>query len=127
VRLLNLDGRLHVSTPDGLVDVAAAGRGQFSGDPQEAYDRWEELVAWSESSTDVLTPTGTGDVDPARLGAPTPRPRQVFAVGLNYADHAGHLHQVRLGDLRPGHDGVPAARVGGLGGRTRGRDGPRRS
>jgi 2,4-diketo-3-deoxy-L-fuconate hydrolase len=88
VRLLNLDGRLHVSTPGGLVDVAAAGPGQFSGDPQEAYDRWEELVAWYESSTDVLTPTGTGDVDPARLGAPSPRPRQVFAVGLNYADHA---------------------------------------
>jgi 2,4-didehydro-3-deoxy-L-rhamnonate hydrolase len=88
VRLLNLDGRLQVSTPSGLVDVAAASRGHFSGGPQEVYDRWEEFLAWYESSTSDLTPADTGNVDPARLGAPSPRPRQVFAVGLNYADHA---------------------------------------
>jgi 2-keto-4-pentenoate hydratase/2-oxohepta-3-ene-1,7-dioic acid hydratase in catechol pathway len=28
-------------------------------------------------------------VDENRLGAPAPRPRQVFALALNYADHAG--------------------------------------
>ena len=26
--------------------------------------------------------------DAAALGAPVPRPRQVFAIGLNYAEHA---------------------------------------
>ena len=28
-----------------------------------------------------------GDVAGTELGAPVPRPRQVFAIGLNYADH----------------------------------------
>ena len=88
MRLVNLDGRLQVSMPSGLVDVATASRGSFSGSPQEIYDRWEEFVAWYEDNGSVLTPTETGDIDPARLGAPSPRPRQVFAVGLNYADHA---------------------------------------
>ncbi|MCV2489765.1 fumarylacetoacetate hydrolase family protein [Geodermatophilus sp. YIM 151500] len=88
MRLLNLDGRLQVSTASGLVDVAAASRGHFSSGPQDVYDRWEEFVAWCETSAGDLTPTDTGDLDPVRLGAPSPRPRQVFAVGLNYADHA---------------------------------------
>ncbi|HST98423.1 MAG TPA: fumarylacetoacetate hydrolase family protein, partial [Geodermatophilus sp.] len=88
MRLLNLDGRLQVSTPSGLVDVAAASRGHFSGAPQEVYDRWAEFVAWYGENGSVLAPPDTGDIDPARLGAPSPQPRQIFAVGLNYADHA---------------------------------------
>lgn len=88
MRLVNLDGRLQVSTPGGLVDVAAASRDHFSCDPQEVYDRWTEFVAWYANNRSVLAPTHTGDLDPARLGAPSPRPRQVLAVGLNYADHA---------------------------------------
>jgi 2,4-diketo-3-deoxy-L-fuconate hydrolase len=88
VRLVNLEGRLQVATPGGLVDVAAASHGRFSGDPQEVYDRWREFVDWYAEKAGGLAPTDTGDIDPARLGAPSPRPRQVFAVGLNYADHA---------------------------------------
>ena len=88
MRFLNLDGRLQVSTPSGLVDVAAASRGHFSGAPQEVYDRWAEFVAWYGENGSVLAPPDTGDIDPARLGAPSPQPRQIFAVGLNYADHA---------------------------------------
>ena len=32
--------------------------------------------------------SGGGDFDPAKLDAPVPRPRQVFAIGLNYRAHA---------------------------------------
>ena len=85
---MNLDGRLQVSTSSGLVDVAAASRGHFSGSPQQIYDRWVEFVAWYGENGSVLAPPDTGDIDPARLGAPSPQPRQIFAVGLNYADHA---------------------------------------
>lgn len=88
MRLVNLDGRLCLSTPGGLVDVATASRGRFSGDAQEVYDRWVEFLAWYEERGSGPAPTDAGDVDPARIGAPSPRPRQVFAVGLNYADHA---------------------------------------
>jgi 2,4-didehydro-3-deoxy-L-rhamnonate hydrolase len=40
---------------------------------------------------------GAGDmvVDAAHLGAPTPAPRQVFAVGLNYAEHAEESKMAR--------------------------------
>ena len=88
MRLTNLDGHLHLSIPGGLVDVATASHGRFSGDPQEAYDRWAEFRAWPEEHGSGLPPTDAGEVDPARIGAPSPRPRQVFAIGLNYADHA---------------------------------------
>jgi 2,4-didehydro-3-deoxy-L-rhamnonate hydrolase len=88
MRLVNLDGQLQLSTPGGLVDVATASRGRFSGDPHAIYDRWAEFLAWYAEHGRGLAPTDAGDVDPARIGPPSPRPRQVFAAGLNYADHA---------------------------------------
>jgi 2-keto-4-pentenoate hydratase/2-oxohepta-3-ene-1,7-dioic acid hydratase in catechol pathway len=88
MRLVNLDGRLQMSTPGGLVDIATASHGLFSPEPWQIYDRWAEFVFWYEENSSVLAPTAAGDIGPARLGAPSPRPRQVFAVGLNYADHA---------------------------------------
>jgi hypothetical protein len=82
VRLVNLEGRLQVSTPGGLVDIAAASHGDFSGDPEEIYDRWAEFVAWYEENRSALTPTDAGGIDLARVGSPSPRPRQVFGRGV---------------------------------------------
>ena len=67
---------------DGIVDVAEASAGRFSPDPQSIYERWDELQAWPAPSTP------TGPLTEAALLAPVPRPRQVFAIGLNYAGHA---------------------------------------
>jgi len=47
------------------------------------YDRWDDFVGFAATVTDA-----TGDLDPASLGNPVPRPRQVFAIGLNYRTHA---------------------------------------
>jgi 2-keto-4-pentenoate hydratase/2-oxohepta-3-ene-1,7-dioic acid hydratase in catechol pathway len=82
MRLANLTGRLAILTAGGAVDVRAASRGRFDSDPQAIYERWGEFVQWAAGVA------GASAYDDADLGAPVPRPRQVFALGLNYAMHA---------------------------------------
>ena len=82
MKLANHNGRLVLVVDDGIVDIANASGGQFTADPQSIYEQWDELRAWSAPSTP------TGPLDEAALLAPVPRPRQVFAIGLNYAGHA---------------------------------------
>lgn len=75
-------------TPTIGLDVARASREYFDSDPQAAFDRWPELLEWARSvDPDVMT-GARHELVPGLLGAPSPRPRQVFAIGLNYADHA---------------------------------------
>ncbi|MGW2173347.1 fumarylacetoacetate hydrolase family protein [Streptomyces sp. NPDC001705] len=84
MRIANLFGRL-VLVVDGLaVDVEEASGGRFTADPQAVYERWEEFRQWVAQAS---LPEGSA-LDPARLGAPVPAPRQIVAAGLNYRDHA---------------------------------------
>ena len=83
MRLYNLAGRLAVATGDRLVDVHDASGGLFAADPQQVYERWQEFRDWAGD-----LPAVGEQPDPAVLGAPVPCPRQVFAIGLNYVDHA---------------------------------------
>jgi 2,4-diketo-3-deoxy-L-fuconate hydrolase len=83
MKLANLDGRLVVVLPDGVVDVATASDGRFGPDPMSAYDDWAAFADWAAGATEA-----TGPLDEAALGCPVPRPRQVFAIGLNYRSHA---------------------------------------
>ncbi|MGI5499047.1 fumarylacetoacetate hydrolase family protein [Lentzea sp. CA-135723] len=90
MRVANINGRLAVKAGDGFLDVAIASEGAFDPDPHEAYARWDELLAWSEqvpALPTALTAKARVDRDGAVWGAPSPRPAQVFAVGLNYRDH----------------------------------------
>jgi 2-keto-4-pentenoate hydratase/2-oxohepta-3-ene-1,7-dioic acid hydratase in catechol pathway len=84
VRVGNLSGRLSLFTADGAVDVAEISEGRFGPDPQAVYDRWDEFTAWAA----VADLSGGAPFDPVALGAPTPAPGQVFAIGLNYRAHA---------------------------------------
>ncbi|ODU05705.1 MAG: fumarylacetoacetate hydrolase [Pseudonocardia sp. SCN 72-86] len=85
MRIANAAGRLVLMTPDGLgLDVESASDGRFGADPQGVYDRWDEFRTWADTAPlDAAEPIADGD-----LRAVTPRPPQVFAVGLNYRDHA---------------------------------------
>ena len=85
MRIANLDGRLVLRFPDGVTDVEKASNGRFSADPRAVFARWDEFGGWARGlRAPVIEP-----FDPNRLKAPAPSPSQVFAIGLNYADHAG--------------------------------------
>ena len=84
MRIANLDGRLVVLTTRGAVDVHTHSRGEFPADPGAVYEDWDRFMDWARTVDGELGEP----FDDARLGAPSPRPRQVFAVALNYAPHA---------------------------------------
>jgi 2,4-didehydro-3-deoxy-L-rhamnonate hydrolase len=83
MRVANVDGRLKLIVPTGSVDVERASGGKFSSDPQVAYAHFEELRNWADGVEAADEP-----FDPTTACSPVPAPRQVFAIGLNYADHA---------------------------------------
>ena len=84
MRIGNLSGRLTVLTGSGAVDVETASGGRFGPDPQRVYAVWDEFAAWSA----LADLSGAAAFDAADLGPPTPAPAQVFAIGLNYREHA---------------------------------------
>ncbi|HEY8524263.1 MAG TPA: fumarylacetoacetate hydrolase family protein [Acidimicrobiales bacterium] len=70
----------------GVIDVERASGGAFPADVAAAYERWDELVEWAASPEAARAEAEP--YRPADLGPPSPRPRQVFALALNYRDHA---------------------------------------
>lgn len=87
MRIANLSGRLALISETKSLDVETASEGRFSANPQEAYDRWEEFAAWA-ADVDVDSHEKATVYRAEDLGAPVPRPPQVFAIGLNYGSHA---------------------------------------
>ncbi|MFC9840761.1 fumarylacetoacetate hydrolase family protein [Rhodococcus sp. NPDC127530] len=83
MRVANQAGRLQVVADGIAVDVETASGGRFSAEPQQIYSRWDEFTAWAATADFT---NGTPVVE-SELGAPVPRPGQIFAVGVNYADH----------------------------------------
>lgn len=85
MRLANVRGRaVLVRTDESGVDVATATQGRFGPDLPSVYAAWDGFHTWAAGSDDPA------DVHFRRsdLGPPSPAPRQVVALGLNYADHA---------------------------------------
>ena len=83
MKLANLDGRAVLVTDDGGIDIASASHGAHGPDMRSIYDEWDDFVAWARGVEDADTVA----IDDSRLRAPVD-PRQVFAIGLNYAAHA---------------------------------------
>jgi 2-keto-4-pentenoate hydratase/2-oxohepta-3-ene-1,7-dioic acid hydratase in catechol pathway len=88
MRIANMGGRLHLVRDGDAIDVELASGGRFPADPQGIYDVWDQFVAWAASLGSV---EGI-PFDPDRVGAPSPRPRQVFGIGLNYRAHAAEAN-----------------------------------
>jgi 2-keto-4-pentenoate hydratase/2-oxohepta-3-ene-1,7-dioic acid hydratase in catechol pathway len=86
VRIANVAGRLTVLVGEAGIDVEQVSGGLFSANPSAVYPRWDEFCSWAAGRTDLEHNRGV-HVDPLTLGAPSPAPRQVFAIGANYQDH----------------------------------------
>ncbi|WP_009478407.1 fumarylacetoacetate hydrolase family protein [Rhodococcus sp. JVH1] len=93
MRIANLDNRavLVVGAGTGAeraVDIATVSDGRFGPNISAVFDAWAEVTEWAaKQDLRALADDGV-DIDRRLLGAPSPAPRQVFAVGLNYHDHA---------------------------------------
>ncbi len=83
MRMANVDGRVKVLVGGGAVDVEQASGGRLPAHVQAAYERFDDLVAWASGVTLADEPFA-----PEQAGAPSPSPRQVFGIGINYRDHA---------------------------------------
>lgn len=90
MRLANLAGRAVLVADDRAIDVDAASSGRFGPDVAPLYDSWDEFRAWAAG---VDMGAATSPVDRSLLGPPSPRPRQVFGIGLNYREHADETGQ----------------------------------
>ena len=89
MRIATRAGRTVLVSPHSMmaVDLAKASGGVFRPDPRQAYDAWGELVRWYRTAAIDFARDGERfELD--ELEAPSPDPRQVFAIGLNYRDHA---------------------------------------
>ncbi|KAA9158123.1 fumarylacetoacetate hydrolase family protein [Amycolatopsis acidicola] len=88
MRIANLDGRAVLVGPGSRVfDIATRSGGRFGPGPRHVLEHWAEFRAWSGAAE----LSGGEPLDPARLRAPVENPRQVFAVGMNYAGHAAEV------------------------------------
>jgi 2-keto-4-pentenoate hydratase/2-oxohepta-3-ene-1,7-dioic acid hydratase in catechol pathway len=84
MRLANLAGRATIVTGNAAIDVEKASRGRFPADPHEVFAHWTDFRRWAGGLRD----SGDRPIVESDLGAPSPRPTQVFGIGLNYKAHA---------------------------------------
>ena len=83
MKIANVADRAVLLLGDEIADIASASDGRFGPDPMSIYDDWDAFAAFARGVS-----TGTAPLDKTALGNPVPRPRQVFAIGLNYRSHA---------------------------------------
>jgi 2-keto-4-pentenoate hydratase/2-oxohepta-3-ene-1,7-dioic acid hydratase in catechol pathway len=88
MRIATISQRLSLVTGSGAIDVHAASGGQFGADPAAVYPSWQEFTDWAGAAlADEATLPDPAPFTLDSLGSPSPAPRQVFGIGLNYSDH----------------------------------------
>jgi 2-keto-4-pentenoate hydratase/2-oxohepta-3-ene-1,7-dioic acid hydratase in catechol pathway len=82
---VNFEGRQGLDVGGRFVDLERESDGKFSADPMMIFREWAEVRDWAAGRV----PSGSAPlIEPKKLGPPVPHPTQVFAIGLNYRDHA---------------------------------------
>jgi 2-keto-4-pentenoate hydratase/2-oxohepta-3-ene-1,7-dioic acid hydratase in catechol pathway len=89
-RLASFRNRAHlvVGEDNRLVDIEQASNGSLSSDPMLCLAKWDQVRALSKS---VIATSDAPNAILENLDCPVPRPRQMFAVGLNYRKHAEEM------------------------------------
>lgn len=84
-RFANVDDRAVLIDSDDYYDLAALSGGAIPSDPMAALAHHAEFHSLA---ADIAVAEPTGSLSNVILGAPSPRPRNSYGVGLNYAKHA---------------------------------------
>jgi 2,4-didehydro-3-deoxy-L-rhamnonate hydrolase len=90
VQIGNLDGRSVLIDDGRAIDIERTSSGRFDSAPATVYNRWDEFVSWARDVN--LSGADSSPINPSQLNTPVPAPRQIFAIGLNYADHAAEAN-----------------------------------
>jgi 2-keto-4-pentenoate hydratase/2-oxohepta-3-ene-1,7-dioic acid hydratase in catechol pathway len=102
MRIANMNGRAQLVVAGDRLDVHTASSARFGPSLPALYEDWDAFRLWTATAPEAAGPPGSltsGDTrekggstvepfDPASCGPPSPAPRQVFAVALNYREHA---------------------------------------
>jgi 2-keto-4-pentenoate hydratase/2-oxohepta-3-ene-1,7-dioic acid hydratase in catechol pathway len=105
MRIANYDNRAALVIGGGgeerAIDVAIASGGRFGPDLPGVYHEWDEFMSWAGTFDCGSAKDAATVLDRTKLGAPSPAPRQVFAIGLNYGAHARESGMEAPTDLPP--------------------------
>ena len=92
-RLGCVDGRAVFITTSltGYIDIEKVSGGKLSSNPMACFENWAEVckVATNLSQADESSAIA---LDANKLECPVPRPRQIFAIGINYKAHAAEMN-----------------------------------
>lgn len=101
MRIANVNGRAVLLDSEATgYDIASLSGGKFGPSLESLYSEWPAFRGWTE--TGHPTAGGTAIAFSRRqLEAPSPAPRQVIAVGLNYTEHAAESGFEAPTDLPP--------------------------
>ncbi|SFI61568.1 MULTISPECIES: fumarylacetoacetate hydrolase family protein [Microbacterium] len=84
MKLATLNARAVIVDGTSAIDIERASEGRFPSTLRGVLDVWDEFTAWAATAE-----LGTPDrFEETELDAPISDPRQIFAIGLNYRDHA---------------------------------------
>jgi 2,4-didehydro-3-deoxy-L-rhamnonate hydrolase len=84
MRIASRLGRSIIVEGNLCVDIENASKGAFGHRIDDLYADWQAFLQWARDSA----PSPDQPFDVTELDAPAQRPRQVFAIALNYLDHA---------------------------------------
>ncbi|ASQ93312.1 fumarylacetoacetate hydrolase family protein [Streptomyces sp. 11-1-2] len=76
-------GRMCLVTGEAVIDAEQASAGRFPADPLTVFEEWDAFRSWAAELEAAGVQASEGPD-----GSVSPTPRQVFAIGLNYRDHA---------------------------------------
>ncbi|MFT4306527.1 MAG: fumarylacetoacetate hydrolase family protein [Microbacterium sp.] len=93
MKIGNLRGRAVLLVDGAAVDIERASEGRFSADVDEVFRDWERFRSWASGAVEGLASAAEPFVV-SDLRAPVIVPRQIFAIGLNYAEHAAETKLV---------------------------------
>lgn len=88
-RLANINNRAVLVVDENYYDVEQLSSGTVPSDPMLALGKSDELAElYAALTAGAESSPPTGNINDVTVGPPVPRPRNSFAIGLNYRNHA---------------------------------------